>query len=106
MGRTKQILEINQKDFYTKTKSTIKNGLHLYNWTGKNELSKHLEISAIITAICVFFWTIIIYIFFSINTEQAIPYLIINQGFMYFFVLFAVGQSTMTKVIRTDQYGK
>ena len=71
-----------------------------------NELSKQLEISAIITALCVFFWTIIIYIFFSINTEQAIPYLIINQGFMYFFVLFAVGQSTMTKVIRTDQYGK
>jgi len=41
-GRILSLLEINQKDFYTKTKSTIKNGLHLYNWTGKNELSKHL----------------------------------------------------------------
>ena len=88
----------------------IANYIYIGSKTGNlytnNELSKHLEISAIITAICVFFWTIIIYIFFSINTEQAIPYLIINQGFMYFFVLFAVGQSTMTKVIRTDQYGK
>ncbi len=41
-GRILSLLEINQKDFYTKTKSTIKNGLHLYNWTGRNELSKHL----------------------------------------------------------------
>jgi tryptophan halogenase len=41
-GRMLELLGINQKDFYNKTNSTIKNGLHLYNWTGNNELAKHL----------------------------------------------------------------
>ena len=30
------------KEFFERTKSTVKGGLHLYNWTGQNELSKHL----------------------------------------------------------------
>lgn len=41
-GKILSLLEINQKDFFQQTKSTVKGGLHLYNWTGNNELSKHL----------------------------------------------------------------
>jgi len=41
-GRILSLLEINQEEFYNETKSTKKNGLHLYNWTGNNELSKHM----------------------------------------------------------------
>ena len=41
-GRMLSLLEIDQEEFYKETKSTIKNGLHLYNWTGNNELSKHM----------------------------------------------------------------
>ena len=63
-----------------------------------NELSKQLQIAGIVTGISVFFWTVIIFIFFSINTKQAIPYLIINQGLLYFFVLTAVGLSTIIKI--------
>ena len=65
-----------------------------------NELSKQLQIAGIVTGISVFFWTVIIFIFFSINTKQAIPYLIINQGLLYFFVLTAVGLSTITKITK------
>jgi tryptophan halogenase len=41
-GRILSMLDINQDEFYTETKSTIKSGLNLYNWTGNDELSKHL----------------------------------------------------------------
>lgn len=41
-GKMLNLLEINQDEFFERTKSTIKAGIHLYNWTGKNELSKHL----------------------------------------------------------------
>ena len=40
-GKMLNLLDINQREFFNRTKSTIKAGLHLYNWTGKNELSKH-----------------------------------------------------------------
>jgi tryptophan halogenase len=41
-GKMLSLLDINQNEFFEKTKSTVKGGLHLYNWTGNNELSKHL----------------------------------------------------------------
>jgi tryptophan halogenase len=41
-GRMLSLLDINHEDFFEKTKSTIKSGLHLVNWTGNGELSKHL----------------------------------------------------------------
>jgi tryptophan halogenase len=41
-GKMLNLLDITQTEFFNRTKSTIKAGLHLYNWTGKNELSKHL----------------------------------------------------------------
>lgn len=41
-GKMLSLLEINQDEFFEKTKSTLKNGVHLHNWTGNNELSKHL----------------------------------------------------------------
>lgn len=41
-GKMLNLLDINQLEFFDRTKSTVKTGLHLYNWTGKNELSKHL----------------------------------------------------------------
>lgn len=41
-GKILTLLEINHNDFFEKTKSTIKGGLHLYNWTGQNELAKHI----------------------------------------------------------------
>jgi tryptophan halogenase len=41
-GKMLSLLEINQEDFFKRTKSTVKGGLHLYNWTGNNELMKHL----------------------------------------------------------------
>ena len=41
-GKMLSLLEINQEDFFKRTKSTVKGGLHLFNWTGNNELSKHL----------------------------------------------------------------
>lgn len=41
-GKMLSLLEINQQDFFKRTKSTVKGGLHLHNWTGNNELTKHL----------------------------------------------------------------
>jgi tryptophan halogenase len=41
-GKMLSLLDINQKEFFERTNSTVKGGLHLYNWTGQNELSKHL----------------------------------------------------------------
>ena len=41
-GRMLALLEINQKEFFENTGSTLKGGLDLYNWTGKNELMRHL----------------------------------------------------------------
>jgi len=41
-GRILSLLDINHKDFFEKTNSTVKGGIHLFNWTGNNELSKHL----------------------------------------------------------------
>lgn len=41
-GKMLSLLDINQNEFFGVTKSTIKSGIHLYNWTGNNELSKHL----------------------------------------------------------------
>ncbi len=41
-GKMLALLDINQNEFFERTKSTVKGGLHLYNWTGNNELSKHL----------------------------------------------------------------
>jgi len=41
-GRMLNLLDINHKEFFEKTNSTIKGGIHLLNWTGNNELSKHL----------------------------------------------------------------
>lgn len=41
-GKILSLLDINQDEFFKKTKSTTKRGLHLHNWTGDNELSKHL----------------------------------------------------------------
>ena len=73
-------------------------GCKIGNLYTNNELSKHLQIAGIVTGISVFFWTVIIFVFFSINTKQAIPYLIINQGLLYFFVLTAVALSTITKL--------
>jgi tryptophan halogenase len=43
-GGILSLLDINQTDFFEKTKSTIKGGLELYNWTGNGELRKHLFI--------------------------------------------------------------
>jgi len=84
------------------TAGLIANYIYVGRKTGNlytnNELAKQLETSAIVTAIAIFFWTIIIFIFFGINSKQAIPYLIVNQGLLYFFVLTAVGISTITKV--------
>ena len=33
-GKMLVLLDINQNEFFEKTKSTVKGGLHLYNWTG------------------------------------------------------------------------
>lgn len=41
-GKMLSLLEIDQQDFFKRTKSTTKGGLHLHNWTGNKELSKHL----------------------------------------------------------------
>lgn len=41
-GKMISLLGINQEDFFKRTKSTVKGGLHLHNWTGNNELTKHL----------------------------------------------------------------
>lgn len=41
-GKILSLLGIDQEDFFKKTKSTKKGGLHLHNWTGKNEITKHL----------------------------------------------------------------
>lgn len=41
-GKILSLLDINHEVFFKRTKSTAKGGLHLYNWTGNNELSKHL----------------------------------------------------------------
>ena len=41
-GRMLALLDINQKEFFEKTGSTLKGGLDLYNWTGQNELMRHL----------------------------------------------------------------
>lgn len=41
-GKMLTLLEINHQDFYERTKSTIKSGIHLHNWTGNDELAKHL----------------------------------------------------------------
>jgi tryptophan halogenase len=41
-GRMLSLLDINHKEFFEKTNSTVKGGIHLFNWTGNNELSKHL----------------------------------------------------------------
>jgi tryptophan halogenase len=41
-GRMLALLGINQKEFFENTGSTLKGGLDLYNWTGKNELMRHL----------------------------------------------------------------
>jgi tryptophan halogenase len=41
-GRMLALLDINQKEFFEKTGSTLKGGLDLYNWTGRNELMRHL----------------------------------------------------------------
>lgn len=41
-GKMISLLDINQEDFFKRTKSTLKSGIHLYNWTGNKELSKHL----------------------------------------------------------------
>jgi tryptophan halogenase len=41
-GKMLSLLDINQQKFFDRTKSTVKGGLLLYNWTGQNELSKHL----------------------------------------------------------------
>lgn len=41
-GNVLSLLEINQKEFFEKTGSTLKGGLDLYNWTGNNELMRHL----------------------------------------------------------------
>ena len=41
-GKILSLLEINQDEFFKETNSTTKRGLHLHNWTGSNEISKHL----------------------------------------------------------------
>lgn len=41
-GKMLSLLDINQDDFLKRTNSTLKNGIHLYNWTGDNTFSKHL----------------------------------------------------------------
>jgi tryptophan halogenase len=41
-GRMLALLDINQKEFFEKTGSTLKGGLDLYNWTGQKELMRHL----------------------------------------------------------------
>lgn len=41
-GRMLALLDINQKEFFENTGSTLKGGLDLYNWTGKGELMRHL----------------------------------------------------------------
>lgn len=41
-GKMLNLLDINQNEFFERTKSTVKNGVHLHNWTGQNELSKHM----------------------------------------------------------------
>jgi tryptophan halogenase len=41
-GRMLALLDINQKEFFENTGSTLKGGLDLYNWTGNNELMRHL----------------------------------------------------------------
>ena len=41
-GKMLSLLDVNQDEFFQRTKSTLKNGIHLYNWTGDSGLSKHL----------------------------------------------------------------
>jgi tryptophan halogenase len=41
-GRMLSLLDIDQKEFFNRTNSTIKSGLHFYNWVNDNELSKHM----------------------------------------------------------------
>jgi tryptophan halogenase len=41
-GKMLSLLEINQNEFFEKTKSTLKSGVHLHNWTANSELSKHM----------------------------------------------------------------
>lgn len=41
-GRMLALLDINQREFFDNTNSTIKGGLDLYNWTGNKELMRHL----------------------------------------------------------------
>lgn len=41
-GRMLELLDITHTEFFKKTNSTIKSGVHLFNWTGEGELSKHL----------------------------------------------------------------
>jgi tryptophan halogenase len=41
-GRMLSLLDIDQKEFFKRTNSTIKSGLHFYNWLNNNELSKHM----------------------------------------------------------------
>jgi hypothetical protein len=63
-----------------------------------NELSKNVTIIAVITAICTFIWTLLIYMYFSVDTSIAIPYLFISQGFIMFFSLTALGMSSIQSV--------
>ena len=73
-------------------------GTKVGNRDTNNELSKNVTIIAIVTGICVFIWTFLIYMYFSADTSIAIPYLFISQGFLMFFALTALGMSSIQSV--------
>ena len=76
-------------------------GTKVGNRDTNNELSKYVTVIAVITAICSFLWTLLIYMYFSADTSIAIPYLFISQGFIMFFSLTALGMSSIQSVTVT-----
>ena len=71
-------------------------GTNLGNKDTNNQLNKNLTIIAIVTAICTFIWTVMIYFFFmSRGITDVIPYLLISQGFIMFISLYSLGVSSI-----------
>lgn len=71
-------------------------GTKLGNEDDNNELSKQISIIAIITAICVLFWTLLTYFYFMAYTDRVIPFMIISNGFILFVVMFSLGLKSIT----------
>lgn len=71
-------------------------GTKLGNEDDNNELSKQISIVAIITAICVFFWTALTYFYFMTYTDYLIPFMIVSNGFILCVVMFSLGLKSIT----------